>query len=1123
MSGCVSRHRLAEFAAGRLDDEDCTDVSRHLAECSTCQHELNLLTEEAHVHTLRNSDRRPLSDAPGEDFSAARGSPESERGLEDVNDPHATTPCANGRASPSLGSLGRFHLLKHLGAGGFGVVYLAEDTQLNRQVALKIPRAGTLADSEARDRFLREVRAAAALHHPQIVAVYDAGEHDGAYFLASAYCPGDTLRQWLERQGGRATPDTAAAIVLALAEAAHHAHEHGVLHRDIKPQNVLLDPTVRFRDLSFCPKLTDFSVAKLLEAEGDATATNVLVGTPRYMAPEQASGRHDLLGPTCDVYALGVVLYELITGKPPIRGNDNADTLRRVLQDEPLAPRKYVTDLPRDLEAICLRCLEKTPHHRYASAQELAEDLDRFLRREATLARPLGLGESAVRWIRRRPATASLAAASLAGVVLVVSGLLFYNARLAEFNANLEKANDRLQKALIDATRAKANAIASDDRTQQLLYVSNMRLAAKAWNDGDVPGMRELLNRNIPQAEQPDRRGLEWRFLWNQADLPSETLAALPSDLYHLQLSPDRRQLAAAGKDAVVRLFNLATGTLDAEIVTGQGEVNGVAYSRDGLRLASAGDDGTVRVWSLADQRELLSIPAHEGLAFQVQFTADDAILISCGNDPTLRLWDSQTGEDLGKLSGHARTLEAFALSPEGQWLASTGFGGTIVWDLGEQRPRFQFLSENPTIQHRAVAVSPDGQWIAAADFTGLITLWNAHTGAAAATARHLDDAHCIAFSEEGRYLASGDAAGTLCVWDLEPVRASLGAELEKPVELVRLRQWPGHQKRVYAVQFAPEGRLLTAGADGAIRVWRLSTLLNPPTETTDETEVYHPFFTPQGQLFAVMHDVVVRWDLSRNPCLSHYARYPFEGEFLVGDARGKRAVSFSSKGQIVLWSLSSGEVERRWQVEKIVHGSDLCLSPEGTQLAVYVNEPAREVRIFRTTDGALVATQAEPQGAVGRLRFSPNGKQLAYQVDSNLMLWNYEREAAYRATSDHAHSDMLSGLAYNSDGALLATCGADRLVKLWDARRGVLLATLSGHRDAVNAVVFSPDGRSLFSADLGGVVKVWNVATREELFDLLKHSEGLYQMCISPDGAWLACTTLDQGRLVLTPLARGQ
>ena len=268
-----------------------------------------------------------------------------------------------------------------------------------------------MADPEARERFFREVRAAALLHHPHIVAVYDAGQYDGVYFLAAAYCPGVTLREWL-RERKRAEADEAVTIVLALAEAAQHAHENGVLHRDIKPQNVLLDPTIRFRQLAFCPKLTDFSIAKMMEEVGDPTASHVLIGTPRYMAPEQVSGRRDLLGPGSDVYALGVVLYELLTGEPPIAGDDNADTMRRVLDDEPLPPRQRVASVPRDLEAICLTCLEKSPPKRYASARALADDVERYLARQPTLARPISRLERGRRWVRRRPAAAGLLAPS---------------------------------------------------------------------------------------------------------------------------------------------------------------------------------------------------------------------------------------------------------------------------------------------------------------------------------------------------------------------------------------------------------------------------------------------------------------------------------------------------------------------------------------------------------------------------------------------------------------------------------------------------------------------------------------------------------------------------------------
>jgi tetratricopeptide (TPR) repeat protein len=361
-------------------------------------------------------------------------------------DPAANTPAPP--AAPPLSRLGRFRIHRELGRGGFGVVFLAYDARLGREVALKVPRPEALASPELRARFQQESRVAATLDHPAIVPVYEAGEEGGVCYIASAYCPGPTLAAWLREHGDPVSPADAARLVAALAEAVAHAHGRGVLHRDLKPANVLLsfsrDPEgsaipalpsgSRLNDL--VPRITDFGLAKLMSDEATLpkqegqTHSGAVLGTPAYMAPEQAGGGARTVGPAADVYALGVILYELLTGRPPFRGDTPLDTLLLVRTAEPLPPARLRPRLPRDLNTICLKCLHKEPGGRYAGAAELAADLRRFLAGEPVRARPASAWERGVKWARRRPAAAALIAVSTAAVLTVLAVVLVANARL---------------------------------------------------------------------------------------------------------------------------------------------------------------------------------------------------------------------------------------------------------------------------------------------------------------------------------------------------------------------------------------------------------------------------------------------------------------------------------------------------------------------------------------------------------------------------------------------------------------------------------------------------------------------------------------------------------------------
>jgi tRNA A-37 threonylcarbamoyl transferase component Bud32 len=341
---------------------------------------------------------------PGGDESSTAGAPPEEL-VECLQWIEEVWPRGRARAAASTGLpsfLGRFEIERVLGQGGFGIVYLARDPLLNRQVALKVPRLHALASEALRERFRREARATAALDHPHIVPIHETGDVGPLCYIACAYCEGPSLAQWLKLQAGEVPPGVAALIVRQLAEAMHYSHGRGVLHRDLKPSNVLLFPAQsdsgESGSLPFVPRVVDFGLARIAEEELEATGTSGVIGTPLYMAPEQALGTPEGVGPGADLYALGVILYELLCRQPPFVGTSPLEVLDQVRHADPPAIRKARPDVPRDLETICLKCLEKRPEERYGTAQELAEDLGRFLEGQDIAARPVGTVQRLVRW-----------------------------------------------------------------------------------------------------------------------------------------------------------------------------------------------------------------------------------------------------------------------------------------------------------------------------------------------------------------------------------------------------------------------------------------------------------------------------------------------------------------------------------------------------------------------------------------------------------------------------------------------------------------------------------------------------------------------------------------------------
>jgi serine/threonine protein kinase len=453
----------------------------------------------------------PLWPAASDEALAAGAEPAA---LSQTASATARQPCGQGReVAPAvpLTSLGRFQIRRELGRGAFGVVFLAHDPHLGRDVALKVPRAEVLLTAELRARFQQEARVAAALDHPNLVPVYDAGQEGDICYIAAAYCPGITLAAWLKGRTGPVPWQPAARLLQTLAEAVAHAHERGVLHRDLKPSNILLqeERSPRRQDAkegqeekggeplsssllsalaslrlcestSFVPKITDFGLAKLVAAAaeetgtGYATQTGAILGTPQYMAPEQAEGQSRTVGPCADVYGLGAILYELLTGRPPFVGETNLATLLLVRSQEPLPPARLRPGLPRDLETICLHCLHKEPGKRYPTARALAEDLARFLAGEPILARPVSSWERALKWARRRPAAAALVGVCIAAALVVATLIVVSNAQLRE-QRNLAEA--KREEANAQRRRALAHLRSARDAVDRMLTVAQDRLA----------------------------------------------------------------------------------------------------------------------------------------------------------------------------------------------------------------------------------------------------------------------------------------------------------------------------------------------------------------------------------------------------------------------------------------------------------------------------------------------------------------------------------------------------------------------------------------------------------------------------------------------------------------------
>jgi eukaryotic-like serine/threonine-protein kinase len=982
-------------------------------------------------------------------------------------------------------TFGRFEIVRELGHGGLGVVFLARDPLLGRNVALKIPRADALLSRESRLRFSREAQAAARLTHPNLVPVYEIGEVGPVAYIASAYCGGPNLAAWLKTCEKRPAPKQAAWIVASLADAMHYAHSQGVLHRDLKPSNVLLEPhppTAAFEEAAnglfpFTPKITDFGLAKIVERAEDATFTGAMLGTPAYMAPEQAEGRLDAIDPRTDVYGLGAILFELISGRAPFVGKSDADTVRRVLGDEAQFSRGQAATIPRDLGAIALKCLEKKPSRRYASCAALAADLRRFLAGESTEARPAGTSELLIKWARRRPATAALVAVSCLAAVTFVAGSTLFSWRLAAALGVSEERREEAVAARAEAESRRNEALRERDGNAELLYAAQMHQAFQALSHGNVSRVAKLLAKYDDGTPNAKLRNFEW---------------------YYLRRSLHGERLCLTGHN---------------------GEVYGVAFSPGGRLLASAGEDGTIRLWEPGTGNALRTIAAHGSCANDLDFSPDGQLLASGGCDGLVKLWDTATWHEIASFTGGSQSLmTTVAFSPDGHMLAAVNFrnGEVMIWDIANGTKVAQIKTRSAPVPYAvdAIAWSPNGRRFAISSSHRTLLVETVHWQ----TVSTLPASCAVAFSPDSRLLAAEDD-GELRLFDAE-------SAAERSATLIA-------HSRPQKLTFGTDGRqLYSTGNDGAVRIWqvtsddRLATETRAAVTTPVERLLVGHTARVQGLTIArndrtmatASFDGTVRlWDLAAKGGAVAVLRCSAVAVALSADL--DRVITISVDGRLVTRDASSGGILDDCSIAQPEPIIGYRFSPDGEAFAIFTETPTQPVRTWTcdTHDPSTCRTVGGQLRDFRRVVFSPDGSlAAAADVGDVVYVWDHRTGAARFSLPIPADAHRITGLAISADCRKLAINVP--VLQIIDMDTGARVEGESGAGICPSA--FSPDGKTLAVSRSDGFASLIGCATGKVLHTMRLPGCGTF--AFSPDGRALAAAAGD-GRVILCHVATGQ
>jgi WD40 repeat protein/predicted Ser/Thr protein kinase len=1027
-------------------------------------------------------------------------------------------------------AFGAYELLEEVARGGMGIVYKARQTHVNRVVAVKVMAAGQFAAPDFVKRFRTEAEAAASLDHPNIVPIYEVGECEGQPFFSMRFLEGGSLAG--SNREFRIPDRQVARLVAKLARAVHYAHQRGILHRDIKPGNVLLDAQGE-------PQLTDFGLAKLVEKDSTLTRTMAMLGTPSYMSPEQARGEAKQLTTAVDVYGLGAVFYELLTGQPPFAGGTTMQTVRQVLEKEPRRPSAIRPGIDRDLETICLKCLEKDPGRRYGSAEALGDDLDRWERNEPVVARrPNAFYMLQKAWRRNKLACSAAIAVVLALLVgLSLASTAWRQAKRERDEAIDARAGETAQRRAAESARTQAEqaqTVAAQQRDLAQERLHEAELARRLVDAANERLTRDLFVREWQETENLLQQSklasaLAWfaRAARNHPDdhavvnrllsILSENNFAVPccrpldhgAPVTSCVLSADGRKLITAAGDGLVRIWPVGEPRRPL-VLTNQFHAPLVGFLARDKRLLVV-DDESVSLWELSGERARFQSAKRVGSP-RLATTSDGRFVALNSEADGPRVWDTAELHPLGpQLQDAEDKLRVLCLSPDGRYLFGAGASpGAVAWEVSSGR-RVWEAATGPAIASGGVdnfvesaEMHPGGELVALSHPEGRLTVWKFEPSTEQRMplksvkqplheirAPSLVSAFC--FAESGRRLVMATYEGFLQLDDSAP------GEL-RPI----LLEPGGHAS---SVRLSLDGRYLATGsADGTARVWDIRMSLPQAITFTNGFSVWDVKFSPDSSWFVMAgSDAVEIRDASTGTLRRRLPANDFVTRLDVS-RDGRRIVASTEGGTARVWDSVTGALVS--PIIRFPHNIQYVeFSADGRWFIA--TAPGKIVWVYNTESGTLAMPPMTNAAPVVSAHFSPDQRSMVTATHEGFLEFWSLPEVVERGVPAR-HKDLIWDVRFGPDGKSILTASRDHTAVVWDFNTGSKLREFRHDLGVFNAS-YSQDGRRIITGSASHAAQIWDVESGRRISELMRHAGGVWYGEFSSDDR-VVVTGDDQG-----------